>query len=63
LNGRDHLEDPTVDGRTILNSILKEWGVMTWNGFILLRTRGQLVASCKHDTVLSYSMKAIETLD
>jgi hypothetical protein len=34
LKGRDHLEDPSVDGRVTLNWILE----MMWTGRIRLRT-------------------------
>ena len=34
--GKDHLEDPGVDGRIILNVIVT-WDVDTWIGLILLR--------------------------
>jgi hypothetical protein len=37
LNGRDHLEDMHVDGRTIL-LILEKLGGKVWTGYIWLRT-------------------------
>jgi hypothetical protein len=33
MNG-DHLEDPGVDGRTILKWILDKWDGVTWIGSI-----------------------------
>jgi hypothetical protein len=37
LNGRDHLEDPAVDG-IILKLILRKWDIRVLAGFIWLRT-------------------------
>jgi hypothetical protein len=37
-DGRDHLEDQSVDGRIILEWISGKWGGKVWNGFIWLRT-------------------------
>ena len=35
---RDHLEDPGVDGRTMLKCIEKKWDGEAWSGDIWLRT-------------------------
>jgi len=35
---RDHLGDLGVDGRIIVNWILKKWDVRLWTGFIWRRT-------------------------
>jgi len=32
--GRNHLEDPDVDGRKILKWIFKKWGGAAWTGLI-----------------------------
>jgi len=32
LRGRDHLEDPGVDGRIILRWIFRKWNVGVWTG-------------------------------
>jgi hypothetical protein len=37
LKVRDHLGELGVDGRIILQWILKRFGVRVWNGFNLLR--------------------------
>jgi hypothetical protein len=37
LNGRDHLEDLAVDGKIILEWILKKQVGRVWTGFIWLR--------------------------
>jgi hypothetical protein len=44
LKGRDHLEDLGVDGRILLNGIIRKQGVMVWTRLILrrLRTSGRL---------------------
>jgi len=34
LRGRDHLEDPGVDGRIILRWIFRKWNVGLWSGLI-----------------------------
>ena len=42
---RDHMEDPSVDGRITLRWILRMWAVRAWTGLIWLRIRtggGQL---------------------
>ena len=35
--GRNHLEDPSVDGRIILRWIFRKWGGGTWTSLIWLR--------------------------
>jgi len=37
LRGKDHLEDPGVDGRIILRWIFRKWAMAAWTGLILLR--------------------------
>jgi len=37
LREREHLEDPGVDGRTILSWIFRKWDVGVWTGLIWLR--------------------------
>jgi hypothetical protein len=37
--GRDHLEDPGVDGRIVLIWIIRKWDVRAWTGLIWLRIR------------------------
>jgi len=36
IRERDHLEDPDVDGRIILSSVLKKWDTETWTGLAWL---------------------------
>jgi hypothetical protein len=31
-NGRDHLEDPGIDKRTILKWVVQKWGRRAWTG-------------------------------
>jgi len=38
LEGREHLEDLDVDGKTILERILRKYSESVWTGFIWLRT-------------------------
>jgi hypothetical protein len=35
--GKDHLEDPDVDGRIILRWIFRKWDGRPWTGLIWLR--------------------------
>jgi len=35
--GKEHLEDPAVDGKIILKWIFRRWDVRAWTGLILLR--------------------------
>ena len=42
--GRNHLEDPGVDGRIILRRIIRKWDVGVWTGLIWLR----LGTGCGH---------------
>ena len=37
LQGRDHLEDPGVDGGIILRWIFRKWGVGAWTVWSWLR--------------------------
>jgi len=37
LRERDHLEDPSVDGRMILRWICRKWDVGLWTGLSWLR--------------------------
>jgi len=36
--GKNHLEDPGVDGRITLRWIFRKWDVRTWTGSMWLRT-------------------------
>ena len=35
--GKNHLEDPGVDGKIILRQIFRKWDVGAWTGLIWLR--------------------------
>jgi len=37
LRERDHLEDPSIDGRILLRWICRKWDVGTLTGFIWLK--------------------------
>jgi hypothetical protein len=37
LRGRDHLEDPSIDGRIILRWIFRKWDVGVWTGLSRFR--------------------------
>ena len=37
--GKNHLEDPGVDGKIILRWIFRMWGVWIWNGWSWLKDR------------------------
>jgi hypothetical protein len=37
-DGKNHLEDPGVDGRIILKSIFKKWDGQAWTGLIWIIT-------------------------
>jgi hypothetical protein len=43
-----HLENLRVDGRVILQFIIKELNEMVWTGFFWFRER-QVAGSCEHD--------------
>jgi hypothetical protein len=35
--GKEHLEDPDIDGRLILRCIFRKWDGEAWTGFVWLR--------------------------
>jgi len=35
--GKEHLEDPSIDGRIILRWIFRKWDARAWTGSIWLR--------------------------
>jgi hypothetical protein len=37
--GKNHLEDPGIDGRIILRCIFRKWDVTAWTGLSWLRIR------------------------
>jgi hypothetical protein len=39
LRGRDHVEDPAIDGRIISRCIFRKWDVGAWTGSRWLRIR------------------------
>jgi hypothetical protein len=51
--GKNHLENPSVNDRIILKWIFKKWNRETWAGFIWLRigTGGGLVKAIMNLTV------------
>jgi hypothetical protein len=46
VSGTDHLSDLVVDGKVILEWILKQLGFMEWTRSICLRTRPSCYISC-----------------
>jgi hypothetical protein len=54
MRERGHLEDPIVDGITILKCIFKKWDGETWNGLIWLKIR---TGSCVYGDEPSGSIK------
>jgi hypothetical protein len=62
LNGRDHSEDPDIDGRIILKWILGKQDVRVRTVFIWLST-GTDGGLCEHRREPSSSMKGDEFLD
>ena len=55
LKERGNLEDPNAEGRVILTSMFRKYGVRPWTGFIWLRI-GPMVDRCKHGNETSGSM-------
>jgi len=43
LRERNHMKDPSVDGRIILRWIFRKWDVGAWTGLIWLRIGGRLL--------------------
>ena len=37
LEGRNHVEDPGIDGRITLRCIFRKWDVRAWTGLIWVR--------------------------
>jgi hypothetical protein len=62
LRGKDHLEDPGVDGRIILRWIFRKWdGGMEW--IDLAQDRKGVAGTCKCGNEPSGSIKSREFLD
>ena len=60
--GKNHLEDPGIDGWIILRWIFRKWDVGVWTGSIWLRI-GEVVGSCECGNERSGSINCGKFLD
>jgi len=60
--GKNHLEDPGIDGKIILRWIIRKWDVGAWTGLIWLRI-GPGGDTCKCGNEPLGSIKCGEFLD
>jgi hypothetical protein len=60
--GKDHLEESSIDGRIILRWIFRKWDVGAWTGWIWLRI-GQMAGCCECGNEPLGSIKCGEFLD
>jgi len=63
LKERDHLRDPSIDGRIILRCIFRKWNLGVWTGSSWVRKGGQVASILVCSNKPSGSIKCGKFLD